>query len=96
MPLGSIFDPGRSLGRHWCIFELLGGSLGIPGSSKDGFSWILGAILEVLGRSVFMFLSVKFNVDFKVDFGMDFEHILDDFWMILGCCFDTLLETANS
>ena len=48
--LGSIFDPGMSLGRHWCIFELLGGSLGGPWSSKGRFSLILGAILEVLGR----------------------------------------------
>ena len=84
MPLGSIFDPGRSLGRHWCIFELLGGSLGIPGSSKDGFSWILGAILEVLGRSVFMFFHYKFKVYFEVDFGMDFKDVFVDFGMILG------------
>ena len=42
--LGGLLDGiGASL-------KLLGGSLGIPGSSKDGFSLILGIILEVLGR----------------------------------------------
>ena len=50
MSLGSIFDPGRSLGRHWCIFESLGGVLGTPGSSKGRFSLILEVILGVLGR----------------------------------------------
>ena len=84
MPLGSIFDPGRSLGRHWCIFELLGGSLGIPGSSKDGFPSISGAILEVLGRSVFMFFHYKFKVYFEVDLGMDFKQICVVCLMILG------------
>ena len=47
------------------------------------FILVLGALLEVLGRSVFMFFQHKFKVYFEVDFGMDFKYILVDFGMIL-------------
>ena len=37
MPLGSIFDPGRSLGLHWCIFET---SWGVPGDPWELQGWM--------------------------------------------------------
>ena len=88
--------PGRSFGRHWCIFEPLRGPWVPLGAPRVDFHGFWEPFWRSLGGSFSCFFQHKFNVDFEVDFGMDFKHIFDDFLMILGWCFDTLLETANS
>ena len=95
MDLGVIFnDFGDAFRvREGIDFSMI--SWWISGGSKGWFFFILEVILNVLGRSMFIFsLWVKIYCD--VDLGMGLKYMLVDLFMILRWYFDSWLKTEDS